>query len=84
MLTRPSNGGNGNFSPQHRLPWGEFRLVNQVVAVHVKVGMFRETDTKVKVAGFTAAAAGFASTGHAQLLPFGDSGREFLPDKSRS
>ncbi len=70
-------GGHGNFRAQHRLPRREFRLVNQVVAVHVKVGMFREPDAQVKVAGFAAAAAGFAAPGHAQLLALGDSGRNF-------
>src|ERR1035437_1432556 len=68
-------GGNGNFSSQHRLPRGEFRIKNKIVAVHVKVGMFRETDAQVKVAGFTAAAPGFAASGHTQLLSLGDSGR---------
>ena len=64
-----SQGGHGDFRAQRGLPRREFEFVNQVMPIHVEIGMLGETDAQVKVAIFAAAAAAFAAAGRRSFWP---------------
>src|ERR1035437_1056839 len=63
-----SERGHGNLRTERGLPRRKFELVDEIVSVHLEVGMFREADAEIQIA------AVFAAPGDAQLLALGDAG----------
>ena len=71
MFTRPVERGHGNLRAQRGFPRREFEFVNQIVAVHVEVGMLGEPHAQIQIA----AAAFAAPAPIAEFLPLGDARR---------
>src|ERR1019366_1649603 len=67
----------GNLRTERGFPRRKLEFVNQVVPVHLEIGMLGETDPQIQIAILTAAAAAFAASGEAQFLALADAGRNF-------
>ena len=75
-LHRAVQGGHGNLPTQHGFPRCQVQLVDQMMSVHLKIGMLGDPDAQVKVPRRAPVSPGFTPPGEAQFLSLGHPRRD--------